>query len=231
MTNHFHLLLRCPDGGVSTSMHHLLSNYARIVNDSSGRVGHLFGDRFCSRLVTTIEYLANVVRYIHLNPLDIVGVADVTQYRWSSHRTYLRQRPRPDWLTTDTIAGWFDDLDAFDRFVRSRQLDPHRPVVAEPGDLISTIDLMLAERSDSAPRHLPAQRRAIALLLADSMTAAARDEVLQGLGVPSDGARRTAFSRARRLWVDEPVVVDVAERVRGMFEQRPIGRLDPSRVA
>lgn len=98
MTNHFHLLVRCPMGQLSTAIHLLLSVFARYVNDHVGRVGHLFGDRFCSRLVTEVVYLANTARYIHLNPLDIVGVENAAEYRWSSHRTYVGLRPAPEWL-------------------------------------------------------------------------------------------------------------------------------------
>lgn len=226
MGNHFHLLVRCPDGGLSSSMHHLLSNYARIVNDTTGRVGHLFGDRFCSRLITDVDYLANVVRYIHLNPLDISGVSDIGAYRWSSHRTYLGRRRCPSWLSTETVLGWFPHTQAFDGFVRSGHGDATSPVRADPDSLLEAIDITLVERSDASHRHVPAQRRAVALLLTESLTSACAHDVIERLGIESDGARRTAFSRARALRSQEPVIDDVAELTRQMFLRRGVGSVE-----
>ena len=44
--NHYHLLLRCPDGGLSAAMQHLGSTFTRRMNDRAGRDGPLFRGRF-----------------------------------------------------------------------------------------------------------------------------------------------------------------------------------------
>lgn len=221
MGNHFHLLVRCPSGGVSAAMHLLLSSFARMVNDRSGRVGHLFGDRFCSRLVTDWVYLANVVRYIHLNPVDIASCADIGDYRWSSHRTYLGLRPCPEWLHLDTVLGWFDGPAAFDAHVRSNTRRLTKLTHAESAELVSAVDLLLAERSDASPRHFPALRRAALIALMPSLSAETRLVLMASLGIETEGALRTAVSRARTLLRNESIVEDVLERMQQLFASTP----------
>ncbi|WP_420453319.1 transposase [Ilumatobacter sp.] len=55
MDNHFHLLVRCPESGLSDFVQLLTSTFARFVNRRTDRVGHLFGSRFTSRLLTTSQ--------------------------------------------------------------------------------------------------------------------------------------------------------------------------------
>ena len=119
MTTHFHLLLECPNGALSEAMQRLGSMYTRHVNDRLGRDGAIFRGRFASRLIDNDEYLLMACRYIHRNVLDLPGVSDVTEYRWSSHRTYLGLRTTPVWMRTDEVLGhWNGDRAGFDEFVR-----------------------------------------------------------------------------------------------------------------
>ncbi|NND75914.1 MAG: hypothetical protein HKN44_12990 [Ilumatobacter sp.] len=118
MGNHFHLLLRCPSGQLSEGMKGLTSTYTRHVNDRVGRDGPLFRGRFRSRLILEPADIVGVVRYIHRNPLDIVGVDRCDRYRWSSHRDYLGHRDAKSWLRTAEILGFFnDDRGIFAAFV------------------------------------------------------------------------------------------------------------------
>lgn len=94
MPNHFHFLLR-QDGGLplTTFMLRLGTSYAKYFNIKYEQVGSLFQDRFRAKLVETDEYLLQLSRYIHRNPLEILpstpGV-ELASYRWSSYSTYLR---------------------------------------------------------------------------------------------------------------------------------------------
>ena len=119
MSNHFHLLMHCPGGGLSDYMHQLGSVFTRHHNERVGRDGSLFRGRFHAIPVHTDDYRLHVARYIHRNPLDIDPSPPLDRYHWSSHRVYLGNRRRPEWMRTDVILGWFDgDPVAFDRFVR-----------------------------------------------------------------------------------------------------------------
>ncbi len=104
MGNHFHLLVRDEDGLLSRAMRHVCGVHTLRFNRRHERDGSLFRGRFRSRLVQTDEYLAELVRYIHANPLAIEGVERASDYAWSSHRHYLsRPSARPPWLHTEAV--------------------------------------------------------------------------------------------------------------------------------
>jgi hypothetical protein len=61
-------------------------------------VGHLFQGRYKAVLCQKDEYLLELVRYIHLNPVRAGIVKDPKNYLWSSHRGLLglEKNPRCD---------------------------------------------------------------------------------------------------------------------------------------
>ena len=96
MGNHFHLVVRFPAGGVSGLMKQVSENYTRAFNQFHGYDGPLFRSRFKSLLVVDDEYLINLVRYVHRNPLEL-GYRLPT-YRWSTFPIYCGNRRQPDWV-------------------------------------------------------------------------------------------------------------------------------------
>lgn len=90
MTNHVHLLLTPGEKAtISTIMHYLNLNYTKYFNRRYDRVGHLYQGRFDSRLIDSQRYLAEVVSYIHFNPVKAGMVSNPEEYFWSSYRAYL----------------------------------------------------------------------------------------------------------------------------------------------
>jgi REP element-mobilizing transposase RayT len=69
MPNHFHLLLKTGLTPNATIMRRLLTGYAVYFNRRHRRRGHLFQNRYKSILCQEYNYLLELVRYIHLNPL------------------------------------------------------------------------------------------------------------------------------------------------------------------
>ncbi|MFA6433572.1 MAG: transposase [Elusimicrobiales bacterium] len=88
MTNHVHLLLETPKANISAAMYRLNLEYSCFFNKKHGRIEHLFGGRFKSKLVQKERYFWSVVRYIHINPVKAGMVATAGDYIWSSHLTY-----------------------------------------------------------------------------------------------------------------------------------------------
>jgi REP element-mobilizing transposase RayT len=103
MPNHFHLLLHCPDGGVSTFMQRVGTLYARRVKFRRSGDGPVFRSRFRSIPLRSFEHVAQVGRYIHRNPTDLSPPVDLTTYRWSSLRCYAGVATVPSWLRTTTL--------------------------------------------------------------------------------------------------------------------------------
>lgn len=211
MGTHFHLLCHCPHAGLSEAMQRLGSLYTRHVNDRLGRDGALFRGRFHSRLITDDAHLMATVRYIHRNALDLPGVQRARDYRWSSHRAYLGLRRPPSWLCVDhVLAGWTPEQ--IDQFVDSpldSALEPPRP---EAAALIETIELVLAERGLGSDRRLGAVARQLALDWLVSHASCSDESLMEVFGIERIGALRTAISRARAVFRDEPGLRDVQQR-------------------
>jgi len=63
----------------------------------------LFRSRFKSILVDGDSYLLQLVRYIHRNPLRAGLVEKLSKYPWSSHKGYLSESKKWDWLNKEFI--------------------------------------------------------------------------------------------------------------------------------
>jgi REP element-mobilizing transposase RayT len=212
LDTHFHLLLHCPQGGLSDAMQRLGSLYTRHVNDRLGRDGALFRGRFHSKPIQDDRYLLAAVRYVHRNALDVSGVHDVEQYRWSSHRAYLGRRRLVPWLRTDVVLSHFGgDRQAFHDFVRLDDV----PSQSSPSraDLVAMLDaasLVVLELGLSDHGRGMSVARSVALCWADEWALYDAGTLMEMLEVPSIGALRTARSRARRRQRDD---VDFARAV------------------
>ncbi len=206
MTNHFHLVVRCPSGGLPDAMQYLAGVFTRRTNDRLGRDGPIFRGRYTSRLITTSRYVLNAISYTHRNALDLPGVTSVEAYRWSSHRAYLGLRPTPEWLDTGHVLQWFDDEPSFHRFVLAQAAAQDS---IEPQPLLDAIAFVLASTTDGG-RVRPGDVRAVALHIAERLGGAAEAAIVETLAFTSDGARRHAVTRARRRLCDEPELASLA---------------------
>ena len=71
MSNHFHLLVKTPRGNLQEFMRHFNISYTAWYNRRHRRSGHLYQGRYHSFLIDADNYLKEVSRYIHLNPVKI----------------------------------------------------------------------------------------------------------------------------------------------------------------
>lgn len=92
MRNHAHILLRSGLGGISDFMRKVLTGYAIFYNRRHNRHGYLFQNRYKSIVCEEENYLLELVRYIHLNPVR-VGVAktldELDVYPYSGHSVII----------------------------------------------------------------------------------------------------------------------------------------------
>jgi putative transposase len=103
MPNHYHILVQTPDGNISRCMRHLNGVYTQFFNRRNKCDGPLFRGRYKSILVSADDYLLQLVRYIHRNPLKAGLVDDLYQYKWSSHKGYLSVASKWKWLNKQFI--------------------------------------------------------------------------------------------------------------------------------
>jgi len=112
MSNHYHLLLRTPEGNINRIMRHVGGVYTQGFNRRHGHDGQLFRGRYKAILVDEDEYLLSLVRYIHHNPLKVGLVKSLDEYTWSSHHGYLSDSVAWNWLNRAPVLKRFsDDLD------------------------------------------------------------------------------------------------------------------------
>lgn len=92
MPNHYHLLVCCRTDDVSGSMQRLSVAYTKAMNRRYNRVGALFQGQFQAIEVDSEEYLAQLVRYIHLNPVKARLVEHPKDWEFSSYLEYAGLR-------------------------------------------------------------------------------------------------------------------------------------------
>lgn len=109
MPNHVHLLVRTGITSISAVMQRLLTGYAVIFNLRHERHGHVFHNRYKSILCEEEEYLLELVRYIHLNPLRAGFVGEyqaLKKYPYTGHGSILGEYQR-DWQAVENVLGFF----------------------------------------------------------------------------------------------------------------------------
>ena len=109
MPNHYHLLIKSKNLPLADNMRKLLTGYAVNFNRRHKRVGHLFQNRYKSIVCQEDNYLRELVRYLHLNPLRARLVQDMEQlnrYPWSGHSALL-DRVKREWQDTGYVLSYF----------------------------------------------------------------------------------------------------------------------------
>jgi len=112
MTNHLHVLVQIGAAPLGKLMQRIASRYSRYRHRQLNTTGHLFERRYRAWLVETDLYCITLLRYIHWNPVKAGVVAQLEEYQWSSHRTYLGLETH-SWLTTEFGLSLFGaDVDS-----------------------------------------------------------------------------------------------------------------------
>lgn len=116
MKNHFHFLLKTPDGNLSEFMRHFNISYTYVFNKRHKRSGHLYQGRYKSFLIDADAYLKEVSRYIHLNPVrikehsgtDIKDKAKILKnYKFCSMGGYSNIKSRESFVNYKTVLDYF----------------------------------------------------------------------------------------------------------------------------
>ncbi len=102
MNDHVHFILYDEMQNMSTAIQSLNVRYSTYYNKKYERTGHLYENRFKSKIVENVEYIRNLVRYIHKNPEN----AGLEAYRWTSYKEYLY---KPKLINSDTVLKLFGD--------------------------------------------------------------------------------------------------------------------------
>lgn len=87
MPNHIHLIIQVADpDDLNKIMCGLNLSYTLYFNDRYRKVGHLWQDRFKSKVIEKGAYLLECINYIETNPIRASLVSKLSQYPWNSYK-------------------------------------------------------------------------------------------------------------------------------------------------
>jgi len=94
MTNHVHLLIRVGEkANISKIMQSITLAHTKHYHFKYRSSGHVWQGRVKSPIVSSDDYLLDVMRYIERNPVKAGMVQRVEDYRWSSYLLNVRVKP------------------------------------------------------------------------------------------------------------------------------------------
>lgn len=88
MDNHLHILIFSSGSDISRVMHGINQSYAQYYNRKYSRHGHVFQDRFKSKVVDNDRYMFVLSLYIHNNVKDLKNIGSTYKYEFSSLPIY-----------------------------------------------------------------------------------------------------------------------------------------------
>jgi hypothetical protein len=203
MNNHFHLLLETQLPNLSKALQWLTVSYAGYFNRKYHRIGHLFHGRFKSILVDADEYLKQLSRYIHLNPVRAGLVNQPGDYQWSSYTIYCGKVIEPIWVETEwtlsqfgtTRKGAIKNYIGFVENVDVKSLrNPAEDIVGgfilgSPGFVDWVKDNFLSKRAED--KEIPQLRRLRPLISKETIV----ENVCREFGCESELILRKGFKR------------------------------------
>lgn len=137
MPNHFHLVVRSDAVPISRLMARIQTSYALSFNRRHDRVGHVFQNRFRSRLVEDDADLVGLVRYVHLNPLAggvVRSLGALERHRWGGHAALMGRVVAEPFHATKAALDLFGAEQASARAALAAWMREgwHRGLPAEP---------------------------------------------------------------------------------------------------
>jgi putative transposase len=106
MTNHIHLLIETTDCDISNFIKRVHSRYAENFNKKYNYIGHLFQGRYKSEIIEEDNYMLEVSRYVHLNPVRANMVDKPEDYKWSSYTMYTGEKDEV-LITSHRVLSYF----------------------------------------------------------------------------------------------------------------------------
>src|SRR5262245_33806141 len=103
MDNHYHLVLRTDEPGLSAGMQQINSRYAGHFNLAYETTGHVFQGRYHENLIEADAYLLEVIRYIALNPVRAGLCESARDWEWSSYAAVVGDRSHGRWFDRSAV--------------------------------------------------------------------------------------------------------------------------------
>ena len=126
--NHFHLLIKIKsenelipnheivqiDKNVTEKFRIFLMGYVKAINKQEKREGSLFKRNLQIKPVIHDNHLRSLIAYIHINPVHHYLTKDFENYKWSSYRSLLSDKPTK--LNRKEVIELFDGIENFKEY-------------------------------------------------------------------------------------------------------------------
>lgn len=91
MDNHVHIAIKADLDNLTKAIKSINIKYAMKFNKEKERIGHVFQDRYKSEIIADDNYLVQVIRYVHNNPVKAKMVRTPGEFKWSSYNEYIEK--------------------------------------------------------------------------------------------------------------------------------------------
>ena len=125
MPNHVHLLVESSEQPLAKFMQGLQQSYSQYFNLRHRKTGHVFEGRYKAILCQKDQYLLQLIRYIHLNPVRAGMVRSPERYRYSGDHVYL-QGKATETIDPATVLSMLGGKQAYRRFVQDGLSEGHK---------------------------------------------------------------------------------------------------------
>ncbi|ETI89116.1 MAG: hypothetical protein Q607_CBUC00182G0096 [Clostridium butyricum DORA_1] len=108
MTNHVHIQIEAKEKPINFYIGRINNFYAKNFNKKYNFIGHLFQSRYNAEIIEKDEYVLEVSRYIHLNPVRANIINKPEDYKWSSYCMYIGNK-KEEFICSNIILSYFKD--------------------------------------------------------------------------------------------------------------------------
>jgi REP element-mobilizing transposase RayT len=213
MSNHYHAVVETDGADLPEMMRDLQSGYAGHLNWRTDRSGPLFERRYTSIPVMDDAQFVQLIRYVHRNPIDITGSAELARWPWSSLRAIVGMGGGPEWLRRDLLERRMD-LTGHLAYVLAPQLADRLPYAWLPPLRVTGFDDLRSCVDDVCGGLETMVARRALVLLAIRFRSASPTDLAAFFGVSAKTVRN-ARAASKAMLVDDPKFARLIEEVVG----------------
>ena len=158
MPNHVHLLVESSQAPIAKFMQGLQQSYSQYFNKRYRKTGHVFQGRYKAIICQKDEYLLQLIRYIHLNPVRAGMVREPERYVYSGHRAYLAGKTT-EVIDSRKVLGMIGGRAGYRAFIRDGLREGHKEEYYEVEDQRFLGAEGFGEKLQEEHEELPAKKR------------------------------------------------------------------------
>lgn len=185
MPNHVHFIIHDRNHNLSIVMQSLTISYSYYFNKKYKRTGHLFENRFKSKIIEDEVYLKNVLRYIHKNP-ENAGINE--SYEWNSYYEYILNKNKI--IDKEFIMKLFDNnitnLKEFhNKYIKNQDIDKDYELInkIEDEEAIELIKEILKEDNLIKIQNYERNRKKLAIKKITKIEGITKVQISRILGI------------------------------------------------